>query len=132
MRPSAAGGRGTAWHAELDELPGLGAHPPQVSPTAGSGTRQPRGFPKMTPTRVHKHGARSAVLAVMASFLAFGLSATALPAVAGPKVPAAYSFRKIDNGADPSFNQLLGINNSGRTARTPSKARTSLGRRRLR
>ncbi|HEX9623294.1 MAG TPA: hypothetical protein VF979_02875 [Streptosporangiaceae bacterium] len=70
----------------------------------------------MTPTRVHKHGARSAVLAVMASFLAFGLSATALPAVAGPKVPAAYSFRKIDNGADPSFNQLLGINNSGRIA----------------
>ena len=57
------------------------------------------------------------VFAVMAGLLTLGLSAAAVPAaIAGPKAPAAYSFRKIDNGADPSFNQLLGINNSGRIA----------------
>jgi hypothetical protein len=57
------------------------------------------------------------VLAVMAGLLTFGLSAVAVPAaVAGSKVPAAYSFRTIDNGHDRSFNQLLGINNSGRIA----------------
>jgi hypothetical protein len=60
-----------------------------------------------------KHG----VLAVIAGLSTLGLSAVAVPAaVAGPKVPAAYSFRKIDNGGDPSFNQLLGINSSGRIA----------------
>jgi hypothetical protein len=60
-----------------------------------------------------KHG----VLAVIAGLLALGLSAAAVPAaVAGPRAPRAYSFRKIDNGADRSFNQLLGINNSGRIA----------------
>jgi hypothetical protein len=60
-----------------------------------------------------KHG----VLAVTAGLLTLGLSATAVPAaVARPKAPAAYSFRKIDNGADPSFNQLLAINSSGRIA----------------
>jgi hypothetical protein len=71
----------------------------------------------MTPTRVRKHGARTAVLAVMASFLALGLSGAIAPAArAEPKVPAAYTFRKIADGADRSFNQLLGINNSGRIA----------------
>jgi hypothetical protein len=60
-----------------------------------------------------KHG----VLAVIAGLSTLGLSAVAVPAaVAGPKAPAAYSFRKIDNGGDPSFNQLLGINSSGRIA----------------
>lgn len=65
----------------------------------------------MTPTRVVQHGARIAVFAVLASLLAI-----ALPAFAGPKVPAAYRFKKIDNGGDPSFNQLLGINDAGRIA----------------
>ena len=60
-----------------------------------------------------KHGG----LAVIAGLLTLGLSAVAVPAaVAGPKAPAAYSFRKIDNGGDRSFNQLLGINNIGRIA----------------
>ena len=57
------------------------------------------------------------VFAVMAGLLTLGVSAAAVPAaIAGPKAPRAYSFRKIDNRADPSFNQLLGINNSGRIA----------------
>lgn len=60
-----------------------------------------------------KHG----VLAVIAGLLTLGLSTAAVPAaVAGPKAPRAYSFRKIDNGADPSFNQLLAINSTGRIA----------------
>jgi hypothetical protein len=60
-----------------------------------------------------KHG----VLAVIAGLLTLGLSTAAIPAaVAGSDNPKAYSFRKIDNGADPSFNQLLAINSSGRIA----------------
>ncbi|HXS64809.1 MAG TPA: hypothetical protein VN767_18285 [Streptosporangiaceae bacterium] len=67
---------------------------------------------------IRKNGVRKyGVLAVMAGLLTVGLSAAVVPAaVAGPKVPAAYSFRKIDNGGDRSFNQLLAINSSGRIA----------------
>lgn len=66
---------------------------------------------------IRKYGVRKyGVLAVLTGLLSIGLSGVALPALAGPKAPAAYSFRTIDNGNDPSFNQLLGINNSGRIA----------------
>ena len=66
---------------------------------------------------IRKYGVRKyGVLAVMTGLFSLALSAMALPAFAGPGVPAAYSFRTIDNGGDPSFNQLLAINNGGRIA----------------
>ena len=47
-----------------------------------------------------------------------GVSASAAPALAanGPTIPDAsgnYSFAKLNNPADPTFNQVLGINGSG-------------------
>jgi hypothetical protein len=67
---------------------------------------------------IRKYGVRKyGVLAVMTGVFSLALSAALAPAArAEPRVPAAFSFRTIDNGRDPSFNQLLGINNGGRIA----------------
>jgi hypothetical protein len=46
--------------------------------------------------------------------IAIGLAASAIPAVAGTVGPASYSFRKLDDAADGTFNELLGINNRHR------------------
>jgi hypothetical protein len=115
MRSSAAGGRTFAWRAGNRTniwFPALTLR--QVGHEAGSGTRQQRGTLEM----IRKYGVRKyGVLAVTAGLLTLGLAAAVAPAaVAGPKVPAAYSFRKIDNRGDSSFNQLLAINSSGRIA----------------
>jgi hypothetical protein len=43
-----------------------------------------------------------------------GLGAVAAPALAdGQPQPTAYQFKTLDNVSDPTFNQLLGINDSG-------------------
>jgi hypothetical protein len=59
--------------------------------------------------------ARSLVLAAVVSLL--GAAALAGPALAAPQ-PAStpYTFTTLDNQADPTFNQLLGINQSGTIA----------------
>ncbi len=46
--------------------------------------------------------------------IAIGLTASAVPAMAGSNVPAGYRFRKLDDAADGAFNELLGINNHNR------------------
>jgi hypothetical protein len=54
---------------------------------------------------------RTSAAVAIAAGTALGLAATAVPAVAGTAVPASYAFRTLNNGADGTFNQLLGINN---------------------
>ena len=57
----------------------------------------------------------TATLSVLASAFTFG--ALAAPAVAAPPDGSAnYSFQNVVNPADPTFNQELGINNSGLVA----------------
>jgi hypothetical protein len=58
----------------------------------------------MTKHRVVRTG-----LAVAAG-IAMGLATASFPALAGVNAPASYSFRKLDNNADPNYNELLGIN----------------------
>src|SRR6185312_12350214 len=116
MRSSAAGGRTFAWRAGNQRNPSGSRRSPSarsVRQRAPAPANREE-FSKM----IRKNGVRKyGVLAVMAGLLTVGLSAAVVPAaVAGPKVPAAYSFRKIDNGGDRSFNQLLAINSSGRIA----------------
>ena len=58
-----------------------------------------------------------AVLAAVGSALAIGVLAG--PAMASPSIPDGsmnYTFRTLDNQADPTFNQLLGVNDSGSIA----------------
>ncbi len=57
-----------------------------------------------------KHRAVRAGAAVIAG-LAIGLAASAIPAVAGTPMSASYTFRKLNDPADGTFNELLGINN---------------------
>ncbi len=57
--------------------------------------------------------------AVAASLLGAGAiagAATAAPAVTPPDGSGNYSFQKVNNNTDPTFNQLLGINDSGEIA----------------
>jgi hypothetical protein len=49
--------------------------------------------------------------AALAAGIAIGLSVSAIPAIASTTASAGYTFRKLDNGADGTFNELLGINN---------------------
>jgi len=56
--------------------------------------------------------ARVGVAVVASSSLAGALSLAA-PAAAVAHQPVSYSFRTYNNSSDPSFNQLLGINNGG-------------------
>ena len=54
--------------------------------------------------------------ALAASILGLGLMSVTATAASGPSLPDAsanYSFSTLDNPADPTFNQLLGINASG-------------------
>jgi probable HAF family extracellular repeat protein len=52
----------------------------------------------------------------VAAGMAIGLAATAIPALADSSAPASYSFRRLDNGNDGTYNELLGINNHGKIA----------------
>ena len=56
-----------------------------------------------------KHRVVRTGVAVIAG-IAIGLVASAVPAVAGTKVPASYRFRKLNDASDGTFNELLGIN----------------------
>jgi hypothetical protein len=64
---------------------------------------------------VRKHrAARWARVAVAAAAPVFAAGAVAAPALATPQGAASrYQFRTIDNQSDPTFNQLLGINQNG-------------------
>ncbi len=53
--------------------------------------------------------------AVALAAIAAGLTAAAVPAVAHSRA-VSYEFKKLNNNSDPTFNQLLGINNRGRIA----------------
>ncbi len=64
----------------------------------------------MTRTRLSK---RIWQFGVAISAGALGLTAFAVPASASSHA-ASLIFRKLNNSSDPSFNQLLGINNHGR------------------
>ena len=71
--------------------------------------------------RSHRRNARRVAAATVASGLlaagALALTASAAGAATiGSHVAAAYGFRTIDDPKDPTFNQLLGINNSGEIA----------------
>jgi hypothetical protein len=57
-----------------------------------------------------KHRVARTGVAVVAG-IAIGLATAAIPALAGPSVPASFTFRKLNNPADGTFNELLGINN---------------------
>jgi hypothetical protein len=62
----------------------------------------------------NSHRWRRLVLSVAASALAAGaLAAPALAASALPDISGNYTFQTINNNKDLTFNQLLGINNSG-------------------
>jgi hypothetical protein len=61
-----------------------------------------------------KHRMVRVSVALTAGAVALGLAASALPALAGTSAPASYRFRKLDNGSDGTFNQLLGINDNGK------------------
>ncbi len=50
---------------------------------------------------------------VAVAAIGVGLAASAVPASASAPA-ASFIFRKLNNSSDPSFNQLLGINNHGR------------------
>ena len=63
--------------------------------------------------RKHR-AAKWARVAIAAAAPVFAAGAVAAPALATPQNAAShYSFRTIDNGQDPTFNQLLGINQNG-------------------
>jgi hypothetical protein len=59
--------------------------------------------------------ARSGRVAIAIAASALGAGAVAGPALAAPIVDGSgnYTFQKINNNTDPTFNQLLGINDSG-------------------
>jgi hypothetical protein len=61
---------------------------------------------------------RAGVIAAAAGMATAGVApALASPAAAnGAKPAVSYTFRTLDNASDPTFNQLLGINNHGRIA----------------
>ncbi len=69
-------------------------------------------------SRVWRHRRSAGVLTVLA--LAGGVTATPLAASAASAAASAakthYSFRTLDSANDPTFNQLLGINDSGKIA----------------
>jgi len=57
--------------------------------------------------------AKWARVAVLAATPVIGAGAVASPALATPQGGAKYRFTTLDNQADPTFNQLLGINQRG-------------------
>ncbi len=57
--------------------------------------------------------ARIALAAAASTLASASLAAPALAAKAHVAAPTSYTFQTIDNPGDPTFNQLLGINNSG-------------------
>ncbi len=62
-------------------------------------------------TMIKRRVIRSSVLAVAATGM---VGAAITPAIAGePAAASSYTFRTLDNRSDPTFNQLLGINNRG-------------------
>ncbi len=71
-----------------------------------------------TQSRASKRGrgsrlARWAGIAMTSAVAVAGLGAVAAPALAdGQAQPTAYQFKTLDNVNDPTFNQLLGINDS--------------------
>jgi hypothetical protein len=54
--------------------------------------------------------------ALVAGTVAIGVAAVPAVAATAGSPAVTYSFRKLDNAKDPTFNQLLGINNHGRIA----------------
>jgi hypothetical protein len=56
---------------------------------------------------------RLAVAAVAAGLITAGLGTTAASAATVGQVAGGYSFQTLDNNSDPTFNQLLGINDLG-------------------
>jgi hypothetical protein len=76
-----------------------------------------RSLLQFTTDQVIGRGTRWAHLAVAAVVSLLGAAALAGPALATPQQAAArYTFTTLDNHADPTFNQLLGINQSGTIA----------------
>ena len=69
--------------------------------------------------RVRRLAARSRRVAVAASVSVLGVAALAVPAAAsaprhhGHARTTTYTYTTLDNLTDPTFNQLLGINNGG-------------------
>lgn len=70
--------------------------------------------------RQHRRGAGvlAATAALASSALTVSLAVASAPAQASPSAPANihYHFRTINNANDPTFNQLLGINDKGKIA----------------
>lgn len=61
--------------------------------------------------------ARTGVMAALAALAAGGLwFTTPAPADASPAAVVHYAFHKVGDGADPTFNQLLAINDQGQIA----------------
>lgn len=72
-------------------------------------------------SRINRRGRRIVAAAVTAGAVAAGTSLTGgilgASALAETRIsPVSYGFRTLDNQADPTFNQLLGINNVGTIA----------------
>ncbi len=53
--------------------------------------------------------------ALVVSMVAIGITVVPAAATTAHSPSVTYTFRKLDNGNDPSFNQLLGINNHNKT-----------------
>ena len=71
--------------------------------------RAPMGARKSRTRRL----AKVALTALVAGLPVIGAAGVASPALAQSPAASRYQFRTIDNPADPTFNQLLGINQEG-------------------
>jgi probable HAF family extracellular repeat protein len=75
--------------------------------------------PARTQPRASKQGRKSRLakwsrIAMASAVAATGLGVAAAPALAdGQGQPTTYKFETLDNASDPTFNQLLGINDHG-------------------
>ena len=69
--------------------------------------------PKALPSRLARRAGRAAATVAIAGTGAALLAPGAAHAASGTSTETVYSYNTIDNASDPTFNQLLGINNKG-------------------
>jgi hypothetical protein len=76
-------------------------------------TKRARSARAASKSRRTNRAVKWAGLALAAAAPVMGAGAVASPALATPQGSSHYQFRTINNNADPTFNQLLGINKTG-------------------
>src|SRR5580692_3276210 len=72
--------------------------------------------PQTPARRLRRSAGLLSVTALATSAVTVSLVLATAPAQAAPGTPIHYTFKKIDNQNDPTFNQLLGINDKGKIA----------------